>query len=125
LNSLWLRIKVWTKLALFALLSVYVLTFIFKNIGPKVDLWVWYFAPPITMPVLLLALVVFVIGVLGTVLSRTTYRTIRQLRELREKTRSQRLEREVADMRTKAAMLRSRSSAAGGAGETPVETELP
>ena len=125
MGGLWLRIKVWTKVALFALLTVYVLAFIFKNIGPRVDLWVWFFTPPINLSVLLLALVSFLIGVLGTVLSRTTYKTIRQLRDLREKTRAQRLEREVADMRSKAAMLRSRDSNAGGA-EVPVsDAEMP
>ena len=87
MGGLWLRIKVWTKVALFALLTVYVLTFIFQNIGPRVDLWVWYFTAPITMSVLLLALVSFLIGVLGTILSRTTYKTIRQMRELSAKTR--------------------------------------
>lgn len=108
MGNLWLKIKVWTKLALFAMLTVYVLTFIAKNIGPKVDLWVWYFTTPISMPVLLLTLVAFLIGILGTILSRTTYKTIRQLRELSEKNRAVRLDRQVTEMRTKAAMLRSR-----------------
>lgn len=125
MGGFWLRIKVWTKVALFALLTVYVLTFIFKNIGPRVDLWVWYFTAPITLSVLLLALVSFLIGVLGTILSRTTYKTIRQMRELSAKTRAQRLEREVADMRTKAAMLRSRAEP-GQAEDRPVaDAELP
>lgn len=125
MSGLWLRIKVWTKVALFALLTVYILTFIFKNIGPQVDLWVWYFAPPISLPVLLLALVCFVIGVLGTILSRTTFKTLRQVRDLREKNRAQRLEREVAEMRTKAAMLRSRAPAENEGAEAAAETELP
>jgi uncharacterized integral membrane protein len=124
LSGLWLRFKVWTKVALFALLSLYVLTFIYKNMGPPVTLWVWYFAEPIPMPVLLLAFVSFVIGVIGTILSRTTFKTIRQLRELREKTRAHRLEREVADMRTKAAMLRSRAAPGAGEPQPPAETEL-
>ena len=124
MNGLWLRMKVWTKVALFALLFVYVLTFIFKNIEPRVSLWVWY-NRQIDLSVLLLALVSFVIGVLGTILSRTTFKTLRQLRELREKNRAQRLEREVAEMRTKAAMLRSRSPAENGGGESAAETELP
>ena len=109
MGGLWLRIKVWAKVALFALLFVYVLTFIFKNIEPRVSLWVWY-NRQIDLSVLLLALISLLIGVLGTILSRTTYKTIRQLRELREKNRSLRLEREVAEMRTKAAMLRPRTS---------------
>ena len=114
----------WTKVALFALLFVYVVTFIFKNIEPRVSLWVWY-NRQIDLSVLLLALVSFVIGVLGTILSRTTFKTLRQLRELREKNRAQRLEREVADMRTKAAMLRSRSPSEPDDDGAAAGTELP
>jgi uncharacterized integral membrane protein len=124
-GTLWLKIKVWTKVTLFALLTVYVLTFIFKNIGPKVDLWVWYFTPPLNLSVLLLALVSFLIGVLGTILSRTTFKTIRQLRNLAERTRGERLEREMSEMRTKAAMLRSRASTDPDAAAPAAETELP
>ena len=121
MGSLWLKFKVWTKLVLFALLSVYVLTFIWKNIDPRVDLWVWYFRPPITMSVLLLALVSFLIGVLGTILSRTTIKTLRQIREIQSRSRTERMEREMEDMRAKAAKLRSRPAADAGAGDAPVE----
>ena len=115
MGSLWLKFKVWTKLLLFALLSVYVLTFIWKNIGPKVDLWVWYFTPSINMSVLLLALVSFLIGVLGTVLSRTTIKTFRQIRQIQERSRTERMQREVEEMKAKAAMLRARPNASAGA----------
>ena len=124
MGSLWLKIKVWTKLVLFALLTVYVLTFIWKNIDPHVDLWVWYFRPPINLSVLLLALVSFLIGVMGTILSRTTIKTLRQIRQIQEKSRAERMEREMEEMKAKAAMLRSRQSpadaesvSAGGTGE--------
>jgi len=125
MGTLWLKIKVWTKVALFALLFVYVLAFIFKNIEPRVDLWVWFFKPPINLSVLLLALVSFLIGVLGTILSRTTFKTLRQVRNLRERTRGERLEREMAEMRTKAAMLRSRGTPEGGEEGPAGEAELP
>ena len=83
MGDLWLRIKVWTKVALFALLFVYVITFIFKNIEPRIILWVWY-NRQIDLSVLLLALVAFVIGVLGTILSRTTFKTLRQVRQFND-----------------------------------------
>jgi uncharacterized integral membrane protein len=123
-GSLWLKIKVWTKLVLFALLTVYILTFIWKNIDPHVDLWVWYFRPPITLSVLLLALVSFLIGVMGTILSRTTIKTIRQIRQIQERSRAERMGREMEEMKAKAGMLRSRQApgdaeavSAGGAAE--------
>jgi uncharacterized integral membrane protein len=125
LGTLWLKIKVWTKVALFALLFVYVLAFIFKNIEPRVDLWVWFFKPPINLSVLLLALVSFMIGVLGTILSRTTFKTMRQIRNLRERTRAERMEREMAEMRTKAAMLRSKGPSETADETAPGEAELP
>jgi hypothetical protein len=115
-GSLWLKIKVWAKLLLFAALVIYVITFIAKNIEPQVQLWVWYFEPRLDISVLLLVLVTFLIGVIGTVLSRTTFATLRQLREIRQRSRSERLEREVEEMRTKAAMLRSRPGAEDSAG---------
>ena len=116
MGSLWLKFKVWTKLVLFALLTVYVLTFIWKNINPHVDLWVWYFRPPINLSVLLLALVSFLIGVMGTILSRTTIKTLRQIRQIQERSRAERRDRELDEMKAKAAMLRSRQAAPGAAG---------
>ena len=121
MGSLWLKFKVWTKLVLFALLTVYVLTFIWKNIDPRVDLWVWYFRPPITLSVLLLTLVSFLIGVLGTILSRTTMKTLRQMREIQARTRTERMEREMEEMRAKAARLRSRPTADGAPAEASAE----
>jgi len=121
-GSLWLKIKVWAKLLLFAALVIYVGTFIAKNIEPQVQLWVWYFEPRLDMSVLLLVLVAFLIGVIGTVLSRTTFKTIRQLREIRQRTRSDRLEREVEEMKMKAAMLRARPEG-GAAGATTTDAD--
>jgi hypothetical protein len=56
----------------------------------------------------MLALCSFLAGVVGTLLVRTTFATIRQVNELKERQRAQRLDRAVADMQAKAAMLRSK-----------------
>ncbi len=109
MGSLWLRIRVWTKVVLFVLLFVYALFFIAKNTQP-VQLWVWFFAAPLTTPLLVVALCAFLVGVVGTLLMRTTLKTVRQIREMRERTRSEKMERQVADMQTKAAMLRARGA---------------
>lgn len=106
--DLWLKIKVWTKITLFGLLLLYVLVFCVQNSG-KVELWVWPNHKPQTS-VLLLALYAFASGVVLTVLVRTTLKTMSQIRELQHRSRHDRLAREVADMKSKAGMLREKSS---------------
>ena len=103
---MWLKIKVWTKVAVFALLFLYVLIFIINNTEP-VTPWLWINTEP-SMSLYVLLVVTFLFGVLAAILFRTTIKTLRQIRELKQRARSERLEREVSDMKTKAAMLRSR-----------------
>jgi uncharacterized integral membrane protein len=109
---MWLKIKVWTKVTLFALLMLYVLIFFFKNQGKDTEFWYWFNREP-KWPVLFLVLGAFITGVVVTVLLRTTFTTIRQFRELKARTRADRLQREVADMKQKAAMLRTRPDSGG------------
>lgn len=106
--DLWLKIKVWTKISLFGLLLFYVLVFCVENSG-KVELWVWPNHKPQTS-VLLLALYAFASGVVLTILVRTTLKTLSQIRELQHRSRHDRLAREVADMKSKAGMLREKSA---------------
>jgi hypothetical protein len=122
-GNLWLKIKVWTKVAIVLVLFVYSVVFVWQNSGRTVKPWFWINREPETT-VLILVLCAFLLGVIGTILFRATIKTIRQIRQLKDRTRTERLEREMAEMRTKAAMLRSRAapdSAEGAAGET----ELP
>ena len=104
---MWLKIKVWTKVVLFVLLLVYALIFIFINSDKTVKFWYWYGREP-EMPVLILVFSAFITGIIGTILIRTTVKTIRQIRELQSRGRAERLQREVDDMRTKAAALRTK-----------------
>jgi uncharacterized integral membrane protein len=108
---MWLKIKVWTKIVLFALLALYALVFLVKNSGREVQFWYWYNRDP-QLPVLTLVLATFVVGVIGTILIRTTFKTIRQVRELQTRGRSERLQREVDEMKMKAATLRTREEPA-------------
>ena len=113
MSSLWLKIWIWIKITVFAVLAIYVLTFIAKNSGYTAKFWFW-FGRDYDVPVLYLAFFSFLGGVLITLLVRTTFKTLRQIREVRQRARNERLEREVADMKTKAAMLQTRG---GGATE--------
>src|SRR4051812_35862782 len=114
MNNLWLKIKVWTKITLFALGAVYILAFVFKNTGSDrtIKFW-WWYEKEVQTSVFVLALISFFVGVVATLLARTTWITYRQIQNMQNRSRSSRLEREVADMKTKAAMLQTRTSAPG------------
>lgn len=121
MGDLWLKMKIWTKAILFGLIALYVLLFFFNNAGKNVTLWLFVNREH-TISVLLLVFLTFIIGVIGTLLVRTTLKTVRQIRDMRVRERAVRLEREVADMKTKAAMLQTRSGPEGTTG-TPLNPE--
>lgn len=107
MGNLWLKVKIWVKVLLLLAVVLYVVVFTYKNAEEHVRLWYWYNHQP-TTNVLMLALCSFLAGVVGTLLVRTTYTTVRQIGELQSRQRAQRLDRAVADMQAKAAMLRSK-----------------
>src|SRR5688500_7494434 len=114
MGNLWLKIKIWTKVTIAGILSLYLLIFIIKNIGQNTTFWYWY-NRSYQGSMLLLVLFAFLIGGLVTLLATTTFRTIRQSHERRARTRSAKLEREVAEMRGKAAMLQTKPTASSDA----------
>ena len=120
MGSLWLKIKVWTKVALFAFVTIYLLTFIFRNSDEPAKFWFWFWKPDLETSILYLTLGSFLAGVIVTLLVRTTWTTIRQIRDVRQRARTEKLEREMADMKSKAAMLQTRPAT----GSTP-STEPP
>jgi hypothetical protein len=110
MGNFWLKLKVWTKSLLFAVVSIYALLFVYNNSGQEVTFWYWFGRNP-KMNALVMMGVSLLAGVLVTILIRTTFTTIRQIRELRQRGRLERLEREAADMKAKAAMLQTRTQA--------------
>ena len=124
MGTLWLKIKVWSKVAVVFALLVYAVVFVYQNSSRPVKPWFWFGREPDTS-VLVLVLCAFLLGVVGTILFRTTIKTLRQVRNLRERTRAERLEREMAEMRSKAAMLRSKGAPEAGDDAPVGEAELP
>jgi len=106
---MWLKVKIWTKTIVVGALVLYALLFILQNSGQAVKFWYW-FGREYETSMLVLILITFLAGVVGTLLVRTTISTLRQIREARARSRTDRLEREVADMKTKAAMLKTKSA---------------
>ena len=111
MNTVWDKIKFWTKVTICTIVSVYLLIFIIKNMGPDVTFWYWY-NRTIQASMLFLIACAFIAGVIMTILTRMMYRTARQFTQMRNTSRTEKLEREVADMKAKAAMLQTKGTAA-------------
>lgn len=107
MGNLWVRIKVWTKVAFFAMLFLYIILFVISNSERPVKFWFWIHHEADTT-VLVLVLWAFVTGVVGTILIRTTFKTLRQIREMQERGRAEKMHRELQDMKAKAGMLRAK-----------------
>jgi uncharacterized integral membrane protein len=119
MNNLWLKIKVTTKITIFAILCLAVLIFVFQNVNKPAKLWLWNEIDTTLLKVLfgtalISAILTFLVG--------TAFRTIRQIRELKSRSRAEKLEREVADMKAKAAMLKTKPVA--GAEPAPSVTDV-
>jgi|SRR5436190_12271912 len=119
MTNVWLKFKIWFKLIIFGLITLYILLFLFKNYDTRVTVWLW-FGETGTYSSSILALVfgVFVISVIGTLLTSTIWRTVRQIREAGARTRAQRLEKAIAEMNAKAAKLQIRPDSTAP-GDTP------
>ena len=102
-----LKLRIWLKLIVLGLLLLYTLLFVFLN-NRDVELWYLPFTDRATVPVLVALIGAFILGALLAVMVRMVVRTVSQIRESRDRGRTQRLEREIADMRTKAQSLQSR-----------------
>jgi uncharacterized integral membrane protein len=110
MSNFWLKVKIWTKSILIGMVVVYSLVFLIMNTGQTpVRLWFWYDTRLEISP-LLLVFVMLVLGAVAALLVRAALTTISQIRESRQRSRTDRLEREMADMRQKAAMVRTRDS---------------
>jgi uncharacterized integral membrane protein len=109
MNTLWLKIKVWTKIVVTFLVILFVLLFIFTNrnatVEPALNLVVVKFEHAGILTVLLITAAV---SIFGWWLFRTIFRTIRQLGELRRRSALDKLQRAEADRTAKASMLKTR-----------------
>jgi uncharacterized integral membrane protein len=110
MGSVWLKIKVWTKVILVSALIAYVLLFILKNSEKPVTFWFW-FGRQYDTSLLFLLFFTFLSGVLAAILVRTLFTTMRQIRELRSRGRTERMERDLADMKLKAGRLQTKPPA--------------
>jgi uncharacterized integral membrane protein len=108
--NFWFKLKLWTKGILVGLLVLYVIFFTYFNAQEQVQLWYWFHHQPQTN-LLLLVLCTFIAGMVAMLLVQTTIRTMRQFREMKTRGRTGRLDRDLNDQKTKAAMLQTREPA--------------
>jgi hypothetical protein len=120
--NFWFKLKLWFKATLAGLLALYVILFTYFNAQEKVQFWYWFRHQPQTN-LLLLVLCSFIAGVVGTILGQTTFRTLRQLQEMKMRGRLDRLDRDMTDRKTKAAMLQTREVAPAPAPAPPAPIE--
>jgi hypothetical protein len=105
MGNLWLKIKVGTKIAIFAILTIATLLFLIQNVNKPVTVWLWNEYPTTLLKVMFFTVLV---SVIFTLLLATAFRTVRQIREIRARSRSERLEEEIRDMKEKASMLQTK-----------------
>jgi Trk-type K+ transport system membrane component len=106
MENLWLKIKIWTKILLFSIVVIYLGIFIYNNSDQPLTIWVWFGKEFRTsalemIPAMLLA------GVFGTVVVRMAFRAVKQIRELKQRNASARMQKDMADIKAKAAMLQT------------------
>ena len=114
--SLWLKIKVGTKITIFVVLLIATLLFVVNNINKPITIWLWNDYQTTLLKVLFFTVLV---SVIFTVLIGTLFRTIRQIREIRARSRADQLEQEIRDMKEKAAMLQTRPGNSTSAAVSP------
>ena len=114
--NLWLKIRIWTKIIVISVLVLYVIVFVYNNAQNPVKIWYWFGRSPETN-LLLVVLCSFLAGVIVAFLARTTVKTINQVQELKDRARTQKMDRDMADIRAKAAMLQTK--------QTPVVAPVP
>ena len=108
MSNFWLQVKVWTKTTIAAIVVVYGIIFILKNSSDEVTFW-WWFNHNESHNKLVFAFASFIGGVIVTLLVRTLWTTVRQVQSLQTRSRTSRIERDVAEMKEKAARLQTRS----------------
>jgi hypothetical protein len=105
MTNTWLKIRIWMKIIVVFLFALYGIIFLIANSGKTVDVWIWGRYDIGLLPLIFFT---FLFGVLTTILVRTTFRTLRQIQELRGRNRSDRLNRDIAQLKAKAERLQTR-----------------
>lgn len=110
MSRLWEKFWLRTKIAIIAVVLLYVVIFVLKNRGNQAKIW-FSFDGEYQTTTLMLTLVAFTCGVVSTLIAKVTLSTARQYREMTERNRRERQAREIEELRAKAEMLQPRPAA--------------
>ncbi len=103
-----LKVRIWTKSILIALVGLYLLLFILMNYSERINLWLFFGQTIDNISAILGLICAAILGSLLTLLVRMLLRTFSQIRQSRENGRTDRLEREISEMKMKSAGLGKR-----------------
>lgn len=108
-DTMWQKVKLWTKIVVLGLVLLHGLLFVVLNLGKVVEpdlslIYRSYDRPNF----LLVMLLTSVFSIFGWWMFWLVFRTVRQLRDANERGRTEKLEREVEQIKAKAAMLQTR-----------------
>ena len=101
LSDAFLKLRIWLKIAVLALVLIYFLLFLYFN-SQQTTLWLFP-GTRFETNVIVALLGAFLLGSLLTLLLRMLYTTLTQIRTSQQRTRAARLEREIDEMKAKAA----------------------
>jgi hypothetical protein len=119
MGGFWQKFLAGLKLTLLLVLAIHIVLFIILNISAVVDTRLSLIYKSFDRPnFLLVMLLTSVISIFGWWLFRTSYKTVRQINESRTRARTVKLERDMADMKAKAAMLQTRPGSTSPEGVT-------
>ena len=109
MNTFWQKFLAGLRLVVLAILLIHIVLFVILNISAVVDTRLSLIYKAYDRPnFLLVMLLTSIISIFGWWLLRTTLKTMRQFSNSRTRSRTTKLERDMADIRTKAAMLQTK-----------------
>lgn len=114
MNDTWNNFKFWAKITFFGVLGLVIIIVLSRNwdtVVPHVDLLFVNYTNPRLLVVLFFT---GVLSIFGWWLFWTGFKTFRQVRDARVRSRTDRLEREMADVKAKAAMLQTKPASGDG-----------
>jgi len=107
MENLWLKIKIWTQILIFSVVVLYLEIFTYNNSDQPLTIWYW-FGHDIKTSALEMIPAMLLAGVLGTFVVRMTFRALKQIRELKQRNAAARMQKDMADIKAKAAILQTK-----------------
>ena len=114
MNGFWQKFLAAVKSVVLGLLVIHLILFVVLNISAVVDTRLSLIYKSFDRPnFLLVMLLTSILSIFGWWLFRTSLKTLRQMNESKSHSRTLKLERDMAEIKSKAAMLQTNPTATG------------